>query len=240
MVIDRIRAAAKTYEHRLAFDELGIKAEAVEARMGCGEGRVSGPFPAQIRKSLATAADSADIRGGYVFFEDAGLSKNSDSLNIDAHVFSIGKIIGTQLSGMEAVAVFVCTAGSEISALAKKLTENGELIQAFVLDAIASETVERSMDKIQEKLAGSVQAGGHKISRRYSPGYCGWPVSDQHDLFALLPENFCGVRLTAHAMMQPLKSVSGIIGIGRQVKQQAYPCRICEIEDCLYRSSDAR
>lgn len=240
MAIDSVRAATATYEHRLTFDDLGIEAEAVEARIGCREGQVSGPFPAQIRKSLGTAADHADIRGGYVIFGDAGLSNNGDALTIGTHMFSIGKIIGRQLSGIETVAVFVCTAGSEISTLAKKLTEKGELIQAYVLDAIASETVEKSMDIIQEKLAGSVPAGGQKITRRYSPGYCGWPVSDQHDLFALLPENFCGVRLTAHAMMQPLKSVSGIIGIGRQIKQQDYPCRICEIEDCLYRSSNAR
>jgi hypothetical protein len=35
--------------------------------------------------------------------------------------------------------------------------------------------------------------------------------------------------------MQPVKSVSGIIGIGADVKFNPYTCRICEATHCLYR-----
>jgi hypothetical protein len=35
--------------------------------------------------------------------------------------------------------------------------------------------------------------------------------------------------------MQPIKSVSGVIGIGRAVRRVPYTCRLCELEDCLYR-----
>ena len=231
---NRVEAIERTAEHHLTFDKLRIKAESVEARMGCGPGRVKGPFPAQIRKSLQKTAACMDIRGGYCIFDGVSLSDDCGILNIGAVSFTIGKIIGSQLSDLEAVAVFVCTVGSEISALAKKLTTRGDLIQAYVLDSIASETVEQAMDRIQEKLAASVKAQGQKISRRFSPGYCGWRVSDQHDLFSLLPESFCGVRLTERAFMLPLKSLSGIIGIGKHVKQRDYPCRVCEAKDCLY------
>jgi len=235
MGANRFKAVQSAHEYRLAFDELGIEPQAVETRMGCGEGRVPGPFPAQIRKSLETAAACAAIRGGYALSDDVSLAKDTGMLNIGPRTFAIGKIIGSQLSGLEAVAVFVCTAGSEISALAKDLAAKGDLIPAYVLDSIASETVERAMDRIQEKLAASVLAYGRKTTRRFSPGYCGWPVSAQHDLFSLLPENFCGVSLTGQALMLPLKSVSGIIGIGRHVQQRDYPCRVCRVEDCLYR-----
>jgi len=235
MGTSRIPAIENVYEYRLAFDEIGIEAEAVETRMGCGKNRLPGPFPAQIRKSLKTAAACAAVRGGYVLFNAPGFSQADGTLNIGTRTFAIGKIIAAQLSGLEAVAAFVCTAGSEISAIAKDLALDGDLIQAYVLDSIASETVERAMERIQEKLAAAVLAHGWKITRRFSPGYCGWPISDQHDLFALLPENFCGVGLSEQALMLPLKSVSGIIGIGRQVEQRDYPCRVCGVEDCLYR-----
>jgi hypothetical protein len=53
-------------------------------------------------------------------------------------------------------------------------------------------------------------------------------VSDQHDLFSLLPEDFCGIRLTESAMMVPVKSVSGIIGIGPGVERVDYQCKNCQ------------
>ena len=48
----------------------------------------------------------------------------------------------------------------------------------------------------------------------YSPGYCGWHVSGQGRLFgALCPEEI-GIRLNASFLMQPLKSVSGVLVAG--------------------------
>jgi hypothetical protein len=57
-------------------------------------------------------------------------------------------------------------------------------------------------------------------------------VKDQFKLFSLLPENFCGIRLTDSALMIPIKSVSGIIGIGENVERKNYPCEICNMKDC--------
>ena len=78
-------------------------------------------------------------------------------------------------------------------------------------------------------------SGGKKITNRYSPGYCGWDVAEQHKLFQLIPDNFCGVRLNESSLMNPEKSVSGIIGIGENVKYNPYTCRICDMKDCIYR-----
>ena len=78
---------------------------------------------------------------------------------------------------------------------------------------------------------------GLKITNRYSPGYCNWPVSDQQILFLLLPEKFCGVTLTGSSLMIPIKSVSGVIGIGASVKMKEYTCDTCGMKDCTYRST---
>jgi hypothetical protein len=77
-----------------------------------------------------------------------------------------------------------------------------------------------------------------KITNRYSPGYCGWDVSDQHKLFSLLPNNFCGIKLTENALMIPIKSVSAVIGIGKNVERKDYQCSICEIEFCYKRGKN--
>jgi hypothetical protein len=51
---------------------------------------------------------------------------------------------------------------------------------------------------------------------RYSPGYCGWHVSGQRKLFDyLLPEEI-GITLRESFLMQPLKSISGVVIAGRR------------------------
>ncbi|MFK2344270.1 vitamin B12 dependent-methionine synthase activation domain-containing protein [Bacteroides fragilis] len=75
-------------------------------------------------------------------------------------------------------------------------------------------------------------AKGLGISYPYSPGYCGWKVSDQQILFSLLPNQPCGVSLTASSLMCPIKSVSGVVGIGRQMTRQKYGCELCGKKDC--------
>jgi len=69
---------------------------------------------------------------------------------------------------------------------------------------------------------------GLKITNRYSPGYCGWVTSEQHKLFALLPKDICSIRLTESSLMLPIKSVSGFIGIGPNVRFNPYTCQLCE------------
>jgi cobalamin-dependent methionine synthase I len=94
---------------------------------------------------------------------------------------------------------------------------------------------EAASDIVQNELGKSAAISGNRITNRYSPGYCGWQVVEQHKLFQLIPDNFCGIRLTESALMDPVKSVSGIIGIGEKVKINPYTCRMCDMPDCVYR-----
>lgn len=73
------------------------------------------------------------------------------------------------------------------------------------------------------------------ITNRFSPGYCHWNVSDQHKLFSLFDEAPRGVTLTDSALMNPVKSISGVIGICENVKYKDYHCRLCKSKDCTYR-----
>jgi len=70
----------------------------------------------------------------------------------------------------------------------------------------------------------------------YSPGYCGWKVAEQSKLFKMFPADFCNIGLTESMMMDPVKSISGIIGVGRDVKFDAYTCNLCNSLNCLYKN----
>jgi hypothetical protein len=91
------------------------------------------------------------------------------------------------------------------------------------------------MDRLQEALADQLGERGIRITNRYSPGYCEWHVSEQQKLFRLLPAGYCGVSLTDSSLMRPIKTVSGFIGVGPEVRRNAYTCGLCELQDCLYR-----
>jgi len=82
---------------------------------------------------------------------------------------------------------------------------------------------------MQGDLEKNMRDSGKKITNRYSPGYCGWDVTEQHKLFQLMPENYCGIKLTPSALMDPVKSISGIIGIGKMLKIIHIPA------DCVIR-----
>ena len=112
--------------------------------------------------------------------------------------------------------------------------KEGDLLRGYVYDVIGSEVVEGAADRIQEVLKRTEGAKGKNISNRFSPGYCGWDVADQHKLFSFFKDNFCGITLTESALMNPIKSVSGLIGIGRDVKYSPYQCHLCDSKNCIY------
>ena len=57
---------------------------------------------------------------------------------------------------------------------------------------------------------------GHRAGiLRFSPGYCGWHVSAQKKLFEYLKPEEIGIGLNESCLMQPLKSISGVIFTGR-------------------------
>jgi hypothetical protein len=152
--------------------------------------------------------------------------------------FATGPEIAAQLQPARRLAVFTVTVGDSYEQLHGDYTRQDEPLLVYALDAAGSEMAERLADRVQQEIRAVAQANGVAISNRYSPGYCGWNVAEQHRLFALLPENFCGIKLTPSAMMQPIKSVSGIIGLGHGIKRNAYRCNLCSMRDtCRVRST---
>ena len=88
-----------------------------------------------------------------------------------------------------------------------------------------------------DKYAGDARTSGNIMAAEAAiRNYCGWHVSAQPALFSLFPEkNPCGIELTDSCLMLPMKSVSGVIGIGPDVRYLPYTCGICDKKDCYKR-----
>jgi hypothetical protein len=177
-----------------------------------------------------------DINGGYQLFDSVSFLENGKQIRIDNVDFSPDKIVFHQLKHSEQIAVFVCTAGENISQWSKQMMDDGDPLQGFMADILGSAVVETAIDIIQQKLHDEMEQAGFKITNRYSPGYGGWHTSEQHKLFSLFPKDICGIRLTDSALMLPIKSVSGFIGIGSNVRFNPYTCQLCEALNCVYRN----
>ncbi|MCK5694244.1 MAG: methionine synthase, partial [Bacteroidales bacterium] len=89
--------------------------------------------------------------------------------------------------------------------------------------------------QIQEQVRNLAKELGLHITNRYSPGYCSWNVEEQQKLFSLFPKGTCGISLSESSLMSPVKSISGIIGIGAEVKYREYTCEICPMLNCQFR-----
>jgi hypothetical protein len=143
----------------------------------------------------------------------------------------------------ESLALFTVTLGAEIVANISALFEAAEFPLAAMLDAAASEGVELAAGRIQDEIENQWRTAGviSETARglRYSPGYCGWHVSGQKKLFAALAPEPAGITLRDSYLMEPLKSVSGVIVAGPPAIHEfddAYLfCVDCESRDCRTR-----
>jgi hypothetical protein len=216
--------------------DLNLDPVAIEHFMGYKPGEAPSPFPDLIREVLSEIPPFCDIRGGYRWFDKLELKKQPYRILLEDQTFYVERIVSRQLINSERAVLFICTAGKGIGEWSKKLMREGDLMKGYVVDVIGSEIVDTAMDRIQDALEEKMKTKGMGISDRFSPGYCGWQVSEQPKLFSFFPPDFCGVRLTESCLMDPIKSVSGIIGIGKELERKGYLCSFCEMKNCIYRT----
>ena len=222
---------------KFGFNELNLSVSQIENVIGFNENDDREFVASLIEKQLKEAEEFADVRAEYRIFSDVSFINESKQVVINSLCFDVRKIVFAQIKRSGSVALFLCTAGAEIGRRSRTAMQEKDLLTGYIYDVIGSEIVEAAADLMQDEMERSASLSVMKITNRYSPGYCDWNVGEQHKLFSFFPDNYCGIRLTPSALMDPVKSVSGIIGIGENVKRNDYTCRVCEMKDCIYRRS---
>jgi len=206
----------------------------IETLLGYPEGNLPEPIPEIIDSIIEKAPEHTDIKGGYLIMDHFEINDES-RIQVNGLEFHPTRAIAHQIRASEKLAFFMITAGEGITSWSQQELVEGDPMAGYIIDLIGSEIVVAALDRMHEDLAWKMGAADFKITNRYSPGDCGWPVSDQQKLFSLFPENFCGISLSESSLMHPIKSVSGIIGIGHHVTKTAYACDLCEMGTCVYR-----
>jgi len=106
------------------------------------------------------------------------------------------------------VALCICTIGQKLEKEVQSLTQKNELLRALILDALGSEAVEEVAIQADKMLAEKAREMNLWPSKRFSPGYGKWNISEQRFIFKLLPGQEIGVSLRESCMMVPRKSIS--------------------------------
>ena len=213
-------------EKTLSFEELGITPADVYEQMGYHDAQ---PDKAtQQETAMILKEVSQWLRPRFSYFV---VNKQPD--------FEMGNIILRQLRGSEAFALFICTSGLEFETYQHRLKEQGDMVRVFIADALGSVIAEKCADQMEKALQESIDKLGWKHTNRFSPGYCGGHVSQQQLLFPLFQGHTCGVKLTDSSLMIPIKSVSGIIGLGEKVRKLEYTCGLCDFKQCYKRKKKA-
>ncbi len=186
---------------------------------------------------IGKAARRAAPRAVYRVFSVIELRPRGMRLRTPAGEVEFHGAVGEFLGPAECVAAFIATAGPAVERLASELMHEGDHLAAMIVNAVGAERAEAAEAMVIEQLRQQAQEHAFAPTLPYSPGYCGMALTEQRTLFRLFGDLDTGVTLTDSCLMRPLKSVSGLIGLGPADLVTAFgsPCDRCELYTCAMR-----
>ena len=141
------------------------------------------------------------------------------------------------------LALFAVTLGDQVSDRIAAHFDAGQLAEGFILDQIASFAADELADVAARGFQNDSERNDLAVLP-YSPGYCGWHVSGQQALFAHLRPDEIGISLNDSCLMQPTKSVSGVLVLAPVEAHEfspAFPCcTTCTTLACQERIASLR
>lgn len=139
------------------------------------------------------------------------------------------------------LALIAATLGDPISKEIERRFADGDLAVALALDAAASEAADDLSAHLAREFHTILGARGD-LAREgavlcYSPGYCGWHICAQRGLLARVRPERIGITLRQSCLMQPIKSVSGVLIEAPLAAHQIQPrydfCSSCRSKSCV-------
>lgn len=138
------------------------------------------------------------------------------------------------LKGCDKAILVAATAGIQTDLLVKQ-SEVTSKAEALIYNSIAISAIEKYMGILN--LYFKEQYSSYELRPRYSPGYGDVPLEAQKDLLCVLDANRkIGVSLSTSLLMTPTKSITAIIGLGKDgCVHIEKDCDLCSKRDCEYR-----
>lgn len=218
-------------EYEVNIDRLSLTASELFAEMGYGSKAPEEEVYA-LAVSLLDTLSSRIAPRCFFSVADGRVEEEAVCLSHNERL-PVGPVIASLLKGSTRFALFAATVGPAFQDYLEELKQEEDVLKLFIADLIGTCIVEKAGDYMERLLEKELE--GERHTNRFSPGYCGWHLTGQKQLFSLLGGRPCGIHLTEVCLMMPIKSISGIIGIGPDVDEKKYGCQYCELETCYKR-----
>jgi len=219
-------------------------AEILDSQGMPDRGELPGRIVAILDSALSLFAELAEPRSlvAEISREEFAAVYRGEGLNSDATPL---QTIFEQADGL---ALFAGTLGARVSHEITRCFAENDPALGYMLDAVASVSADRLADLLTARFSrhlSTVREAPHAIrTLPYSPGYCGWHISAQRRLFEFLRPDTIGITLTDTCLMEPLKSVSGVLVAGPASIHRFRPrysfCADCRTHECLDRMESVR
>lgn len=139
----------------------------------------------------------------------------------------------------EKVTLLAVTLGSGIDGRLSKLQQTAGAADAFIFNGIASAAVEHITEMLDAIAVRDIRRGSYYPTARFSPGYGDWSLEHQQQFIDSINGAKLGLTVTPHHLLQPVKSVTAVIGWSRVPVERSYdhprekPCQgILTCRDC--------
>ena len=221
--------------YHLSLNDLQIEINQIEEAMGYEPENVPDVIHELAEKLLIESNELIDIKGSICHSDQFSIDKAMGEVSFNHLIFEVGKKIANQLSGAKTGLFFLCTIGNNIEKKSRELSLSGDFLEGYIFDVIGSVVVEAAINKIVSIIEVDFKMSGENLTNRYCPGYCGWKLEEQIKILSLFKDNYCNITLSDSFLMSPVKSVSGLIGVGKNMKKGLHECQLCELTTCQYR-----
>lgn len=188
--------------------------------------RARNPYAAAVADAAALKGVSL-LRPVIAYQRWRVIALRHEKLMLEGGAVLSGKLISRHLAAAEEAVAVVCTIGEALEeAVAASFADDPAF--ATALDAVGSLAVQDLMAAAGAQFSRQAEYFGLRTTMPLSPGLEGWPLDvGQRQLFDLLGPAGAGVVVSSTGQMTPRKSVSLVLGIGRQVVSYGRPCDSC-------------
>ena len=149
--------------------------------------------------------------------------------------FLTGKLVAEHLAAAQEIVAIAATIGEGLEDRISQVLKR-DTMYALALDGFGTAAIE-TLAVVTCRHFSEVAAGeGMSTTIPLGPGMIGWPIEvGQKEFFALLDTDKVGLKLTSSGLMVPRKSLSMVVGLGREVMKGARTCTYCAMQPtCRY------
>jgi len=150
-------------------------------------------------------------------------------------------ILGHYLPAATHVVAAVCTIGDAIENQVRAGFAASDRLRAAMLDEIGTLALYRLGDQVEEMIQEEAARLGLQASGALNPGEDGFPITQQEIVLELAGGAAIGISHTSTGMLRPRKSLSMILGLGKQMRRwsRGERCAVCAARDrCPHRRSN--